>query len=39
MISEQLQRKIDASIKLLRSIQAANPLEVIEVSYSGGGGG
>lgn len=36
MISEQLQRKIDASIKLLRSIQAANPSEVIEVAYSGG---
>lgn len=36
MISEQLQRKIDASIKLLRSIQAAHPSEVIEVAYSGG---
>ena len=36
MISEQLQRKIDASIKLLRSIQDAQPSEVIEVAYSGG---
>lgn len=36
MISEQLQRKIYASIKLLRSIQAAHPYEVIEVAYSGG---
>lgn len=36
MINEQLQRKIDASIKLLRSIQAARPSEVIEVAYSGG---
>lgn len=36
MISEQLQHKIDASIKILRSIQAAQPLEVIEVAYSGG---
>lgn len=36
MISEQLQRKIDASIKLLRSIQAAHQSEVIEVAYSGG---
>lgn len=36
MISEQLQRKIDASIKLLRSIQAAHTSEVIEVAYSGG---
>lgn len=36
MISEQLQRKIDASIKLLRSIQAAHQSEMIEVAYSGG---
>lgn len=36
MINEQLQRKIDASIKLLRSIQAAHPSEMIEVAYSGG---
>ena len=36
MISEQLQHKIDASIKLLRSIQAAHPSEAIEVAYSGG---
>lgn len=36
MINEQLQHKIDASIKLLRSVQAANPSEVIEVAYSGG---
>lgn len=36
MISEQLQHKIDASIKLLRSIQAEHQSEVIEVAYSGG---
>lgn len=36
MINEQLQHKIDASIKLLRSTQAAHTSEVIEVAYSGG---
>lgn len=36
MISNDLQRKIDGSIKFLRSIQAAHPDDIIEIAYSGG---
>lgn len=36
MISEELQRKIDGSIKLLRAVQKSRPNEIIEVAYSGG---
>lgn len=36
MISEELQRKIDGSIKLLRAVQKSRPNEIIDVSYSGG---
>lgn len=36
MISEELQRKIDSSIKLLRAVQKSRPNEIIEVAYSGG---
>lgn len=36
MISEELQRKIDGSIKLLRAVQNSRPNEIIEVAYSGG---
>ena len=36
MISEELQRKIDSSIKLLRAVKNSRPNEIIEVAYSGG---
>ena len=36
MIHQDLQRKIDGSIRLLRSIQAAHHNDVIEIAYSGG---
>ena len=36
MITEELQRKIDGSIRLLRSIQKAHDGEQIEIAYSGG---
>ena len=36
MISEELQKKIDCSIKLLRAVQKSRPNEIIEVAYSGG---
>lgn len=36
MILQELQRRIDGSIRLLRSIQAAHPNDVIEIAYSGG---
>ena len=36
MILQGLQRRIDGSIRLLRSIQAAHPNEPIEIAYSGG---
>lgn len=36
MISQELQKKIDRAIKLLRSAQEAYPGQVIELSYSGG---
>ena len=36
MIREDLQRKIDGSIKLLRAVQKSRPNEIIEVAYSGG---
>lgn len=36
MITEELQRKIDGSIKLLRTIQKAHEGEQIEIAYSGG---
>ena len=36
MISEELQKKIDSSIKLLRAVQKSRPNEIIEVAYSGG---
>ena len=36
MITPELQNKIDRAIKLLRSVQAIAPEEVIQVSYSGG---
>lgn len=36
MINKELQRKIDGSIRLLRTIQAAHPDDVIEIAYSGG---
>ena len=36
MILQELQRKIDGSIRLLRTIQAAHPNEPIEIAYSGG---
>lgn len=36
MITEELQRKIDGSIKLLRAVQKSRPDEIIEVAYSGG---
>ena len=36
MISEELQKKIDGSIKLLRAVQKSRPNEIIEVAYSGG---
>ena len=36
MITAELQRKIDGSIKLLRTIQKAHEGEQIEIAYSGG---
>lgn len=36
MITTELQRKIDGSIKLLRAIQRAHEGEQIEIAYSGG---
>lgn len=36
MVSQELQKKIDRAIKLLRSAQKAYPGQTIEVSYSGG---
>lgn len=36
MITEELKRKIDGSIKLLRAIQAAHTDQQIEIAYSGG---
>ena len=36
MISEDLQKKIDQSIRLLQQVQKAHPDEVIEIAYSGG---
>lgn len=36
MISEELQNKIDGSIKLLRAVQKSRPNDIIEVAYSGG---
>lgn len=36
MINQELQRKIDGSIRLLQSIQKAHPDDTIEVAYSGG---
>ena len=36
MISEELQRKIDGSIKLLRAVQNSRQNEIIEVAYSCG---
>ena len=35
-MTQELQRKIDSSIRLLRTIQAAHPDDVIEIAYSGG---
>lgn len=35
-MTTELQRKIDGSIRLLKSIQKAHPDETIEVAYSGG---
>lgn len=35
-MTQELQRKIDGSIRLLRAIQAAHPDDVIEIAYSGG---
>ena len=36
MISEDLQKKIDQSIRMLQQVQKAHPDEVIEIAYSGG---
>ena len=36
MITKDLQRKIDGSIRLLRAIQRAHDGEQIEIAYSGG---
>lgn len=36
MITEDLQKKIDQSIRLLQQVQKAHPDEVIEIAYSGG---
>lgn len=36
MITKELQRKIDGSIRLLRAIQRAHEGEQIEIAYSGG---
>ena len=36
MISEDLLRKIEQSIRLLQQVQKAHPDEVIEIAYSGG---
>lgn len=35
-MTQELQRKVDSSIRLLRTIQAAHPDDVIEIAYSGG---
>ena len=35
MITEDLQKKIDQSIRLLQQVQKAHPDEVIEIAYSG----
>lgn len=35
-MTQELQHKIDSSIRLLRTIQAAHPDDVIEIAYSGG---
>lgn len=35
-MTQELQRKIDGSIRLLRTIQAVHPDDVIEIAYSGG---
>lgn len=35
-MTQELQRKIDSSIRILRTIQAAHPDDVIEIAYSGG---
>lgn len=35
-MTQDLQRKIDSSIRILRTIQAAHPDDVIEIAYSGG---
>lgn len=36
MITDDLQKKIDQSIRLLQQVQQAHPDEVIEIEYSGG---